>query len=98
MRKREQPNKMYTKEIRQEAVRLHEEDKWTYRQITEKYGIQDKDRVRKWVYKFRKQGEYGLLDNRGRREEYVDQDLYTQQLKRENAVLKKCLEIWKREV
>jgi len=98
MRKKEQPNKSYTKEIRQEAVRLHEDEKWTYRKITEKYGIQDKDRVRKWVYKFRKQGEYGLLDNRGRRVEYVDQELYTQQLKRENAVLKKCLEIWKREV
>ncbi|WP_063847681.1 helix-turn-helix domain-containing protein [Bacillus sp. FJAT-28004] len=63
MRKKEQPNKSYTKEIRQEAVRLHEDEKWTYRQITEKYGIQDKDRVRKWVYRFRKQGEYGLLDD-----------------------------------
>ncbi|WP_419872931.1 helix-turn-helix domain-containing protein [Candidatus Pristimantibacillus sp. PTI5] len=59
MRKREQTNKLYSNEVRKEAVRLHEEDKWTYKQITEKYGIQDKDRVRKWVYKFRKQGEYG---------------------------------------
>lgn len=30
------------------------------------------------VYKFRKQGEYGLLDNRGRREEYIDKDRYNQ--------------------
>ncbi len=71
MRKREQPNKLYSNEGRKEGVRLHEEDKWTYRQITEKYGIQDKDRVRKWVYKFRKQGEYGLLDDRGRREKSI---------------------------
>ncbi|MFX3632240.1 MAG: hypothetical protein ACE3L7_09195 [Candidatus Pristimantibacillus sp.] len=48
MRKREQTNKLYSNEVRKEAVRLHEEDKWTYKQITEKYGIQDKDRVRKW--------------------------------------------------
>lgn len=47
MRKREQPNKLYSYEVRKEAVRLHEEDRWTYKQITEKYGIQDKDRVRK---------------------------------------------------
>ncbi|MVO98704.1 helix-turn-helix domain-containing protein [Paenibacillus lutrae] len=88
MRKREQTNKLYSNEVRKEAVRLHEEDKWTYKQITEKYGIQDKDRVRKWGYKFRKQGEYGLLDNRGRREEYINKDRYNQQLQRENKVLK----------
>ena len=79
---------MYSNEVRKEAVRLHEEDNWTYKQITEKYGIQDKDRVRKSVYKFRKQGEYGLLDNRGRREEYIDKDPYNQQLQRENTILK----------
>lgn len=85
--------------MKQEAVRLHEEDKQTYRQIAEKYEIQDKDRVLHWVYKFRKQGEYGLLvDNRGRRKEYINQDRFSQQLKRENTVLKKCLEIWKREM
>lgn len=98
MAKKGQTFKSYSKEIRLEAVRLHLEEKWTYRRITEKYGIHDKHRVRKWVYKFREQGEYGLLDNRGRREEYIDQDRHNQQLKRENAVLKKCLEIWKREV
>lgn len=41
MRKLEQPNKSYTKEKRQEALRLDEEAKWTYRQITEKFRIQD---------------------------------------------------------
>ncbi|MDP1510342.1 hypothetical protein L8C07_07355 [Paenibacillus sp. CMAA1739] len=34
-----------------------------------------------------------LMDQRGRRKEYVDQDRYVQKLKRENDMLKKCLEI-----
>ncbi|ERM16295.1 hypothetical protein P615_24205, partial [Brevibacillus laterosporus PE36] len=34
----------------------------------------------------------------GRREAYIDQDRYVQKLKHENEILKKCLEIWMREV
>jgi transposase-like protein len=81
--------KSYTEEDKKEAVRLHIEEKWTYRKITEHLGIQDK---------YRELGEFGLLDQRGRREEYLDQDRYVKQLKRENEVLKKCLKIWKQEV
>jgi transposase len=90
--------KSYTEEDKKEAVRLHIEEKWTYRKITEHLGIQDKDRVKKWMRKYRELGEFGLLDQRGRREEYLDQDRYVKQLKRENEVLKKCLKIWKQEV
>ncbi|WP_028591249.1 helix-turn-helix domain-containing protein [Paenibacillus massiliensis] len=90
--------KSYTEEDKKEAIRLHVEEKWTYRQITEHLGIQDKDRVKKWMRKYRELGEYGLLDQRGRREEYMDQDRYVQRLKRENDMLKKCLEIWMQEV
>ena len=86
--------KSYTEETKKEAVRLHIEVKWTYRQITEHFEIQDKDRVKK----YRQLGEFGLLDQRGRREEYIDQDRYVKQLKRENEVIKKCLKILKREV
>lgn len=90
--------KSYSFEMKLEAVRLHEEERWTYQKIREKYGIQDKDRVRMWMYRYRKHGEYGLMDNRGRREEYKDQNRHIEQLKRENTLLKKCLEIWKRGV
>lgn len=90
--------KTYSEEMKKEAVRLHVEDGWTYRQITEHFGIQDKDRVKKWMRKFRELGDYGLLDQRGRKEEYRDQDRYVIRLKRENEVLKKCLKIWKQEV
>ncbi|GIO33278.1 MAG TPA: transposase [Paenibacillus cookii] len=89
--------KTYSEEIKMEAIRLHVEEKWTYRQINEHLGIQDKDRMKRWMRKYREQGEFGLLDQRGRRKEYLDQERYVQQLKRENAMLKKCLEIWMRE-
>jgi transposase-like protein len=83
--------------VKMEAIRLHIEEKWTYRRITEHLEIQDKGRVKRWMRKYREQGEFGLLDQRGRREEYKDQDRYVQQLKRENQMLKKGLEIWKQE-
>ncbi|MGG3865486.1 IS3 family transposase, partial [Aneurinibacillus aneurinilyticus] len=71
--------KTYSEELKLEAIRLHVEEKWTYRQINDHLGIQDKDRMRK----YREQGEFGLLDQRGRRKEYLDQERYVQQLKRE---------------
>ncbi|MHA2853820.1 transposase [Paenibacillus lautus] len=86
--------KQYSKEVKLEAIRLHVEEKWTYRQINEHLGIQDKDRMKRWMRKYREQGEFGLLDQRGRRKEYIDQDRYVQKLKRENEMLKKCWEIW----
>ncbi|MFE5321844.1 helix-turn-helix domain-containing protein [Paenibacillus sp. NPDC056579] len=88
----------YPEETKLEAIRLHLVEKWTYRQITEHLAIQDKDRVKKWMRKYREEGEFGLLDQRGRRTEYIDKDREHKKLERENAMLKKCLEIWKREV
>ncbi|MEV2909303.1 hypothetical protein [Paenibacillus larvae] len=49
--------------------------------------------MKKWMRKYREKSEFGLLDQRGRRQEYIDQDRYVNQLKRENEMLKKCLEI-----
>jgi transposase len=90
--------KTYSDETKREAIRLHVEEKWSYRKINEHFGIQDKDRMKVWMRKYRQQGVYGLLDQRGRRTEYIDKDRAYQQLKRENSILKKCLEIWKQEV
>ncbi|QOS98320.1 helix-turn-helix domain-containing protein [Brevibacterium sp. JNUCC-42] len=57
--------------------------KWTHKQIAEHLGINDKDRVKVWMRKYRKQGEFGLLDERGRREVYLDQDRYVHKIERE---------------
>jgi transposase-like protein len=34
--------KRYSETLKLEAIRLHVEEKWTYRQINEHFGIQDK--------------------------------------------------------
>ncbi|MFK4171132.1 helix-turn-helix domain-containing protein [Paenibacillus lautus] len=98
MAKKGQKYKSYSDEVKKEAIRLHVEEKWTYRRNNGHFEIQDKDRVKKWMRKYRELGEFGLLDQRGRREEHLDQDRYVQKLKRENEMLKKCLEIWMKEV
>ncbi|MDH6425469.1 MULTISPECIES: transposase [unclassified Paenibacillus] len=90
--------KSYSDEIKKEAIRLHVEEKWTYRKITEHFQFQDQGRVKKWMKRYRELGEFRLLDQRGHREEYIDQDRYVQKLKRDNEMLKKCLEIWMQEV
>ncbi|WP_315372148.1 transposase [Paenibacillus xylanexedens] len=89
--------KMYSEKIKKEAIRLHTVEGWTYRKINEHLGIHDPGRMKRWMRKHREQGEFGLMDQRGRRNEYLDQERYVQKLKRENALLKKCLVIWKEE-
>lgn len=61
--------KSYTEELKMEAIRLHIEDKWTYRQITEHLGIQVKDRMKVWMRQYRKKGQFGLLDSKGKTED-----------------------------
>ena len=68
------------------------EEGWTYRQITNHLGIADVCRVKVWMRKFRKLDEFGLLDQRGRQEEYIDENRHIQSLKRENEMLKS---VWK---
>lgn len=89
--------KTYSEELKAEAIHLHVEEKWTYRQINEHFAIHDKQRMKKWMRKYREKGEFGLLDQRGRCQHYIDQDRYVNQLKWENEMLKKCLEIWMKE-
>ncbi|ALS23653.1 MULTISPECIES: IS3 family transposase [Paenibacillus] len=45
--------KTYSEEMKAEAIRLHAEEKWTYGQINEHLGIQDKQRMKKWMKKYR---------------------------------------------
>ncbi|KJD43827.1 transposase [Paenibacillus sp. RC73] len=96
--KKGQKFKEYTFETKVEAIRLHIEEGWTYRKLMEKFGIADRHRLKEWMRKYKELGEFGLMDQRGRRKEYMDQDRYVQKLKRENDMLKKCLEIWMQEM
>lgn len=90
--------KEYSYETKLEAIRLHVIEGWTYRTIMERFGITDRHRLKVWMRKYRELGEFGLMDQQGRREEYIDQDRKVQRLKRENEMLKKCLEIWMQEM
>ncbi|MGC5328997.1 helix-turn-helix domain-containing protein [Brevibacillus sp. SYSU BS000544] len=81
-----------------EAIRLYIEEGWSNRKIMGHLGIPDRRRIPIWIRKFKQLGEFGLLDQRGRREEYIDKDRYLQKLERENSMLKKCLKIWIQEV
>jgi transposase-like protein len=95
--KKGQKFQSYSQERKKKAIEQKLSGK-TYRQVAEDLGIQDKDRVKVWMRKYKQLGEYGLLDQRGRREEYIDENRENQKLKRENEMLKKCLEIWMKEV
>lgn len=57
-----QKYKSYPESMKMEAIRLHLEEKWTYRQITEHFGIQDKDRVKKWMKTYKQFGEFRFQD------------------------------------
>ncbi|MDF2647256.1 MAG: transposase [Paenibacillus sp.] len=92
--KKGQKYKAYEESIKVDAIRLHVEEGWSYQKIANHLKINDKDRVKIWMRKYKQLGQFGLLDQRGRREEYINQDKYVQKLKRDNAMLKKCLKIW----
>ncbi|PPA80864.1 transposase [Brevibacillus laterosporus] len=68
--------KSYPESLKMEDIRLHMEERGTY-----KLEIQDKDRLKKWMRKYRQQGVFGLLDRRGRCQTFIDQDRYVQKLK-----------------
>jgi transposase len=88
--------KTYSQETKLKAIQLKLSGK-TKSQIMEELGIEDEGRIKVWMRKYRQLGEYGLMDNRGRREDYIDEERHTQKLKKENDILKKCLEIWMQE-
>ncbi|WP_317968518.1 helix-turn-helix domain-containing protein [Paenibacillus sp. CCS19] len=70
----------------------------TKEKVAETLEIVDVDRLKVWMRRYKQMGEFGLMDTRGKRKEYVDQDRYVKRLELENAVLKKWLAITKAEV
>jgi transposase len=89
--------KHYPISLKIEAVRLHEEEGWSYRKVTEQLGIHDAGRVKRWVKKYRLQGTEGLQDGRGKPHRVkTEQDRKIRRLEMEVDVLKKWLEILNR--
>ena len=96
MAKKGQKFKTYSFELKKQAIEMRLQGQ-TKKAIAEKLGIDDVDRIKVWMRKYRKKGEYGLLDQRGRRDEYIDQERYIRKLEMENDVLKKWLVILNQE-
>ncbi|MGC5773350.1 hypothetical protein [Paenibacillus pabuli] len=55
--------KTYSEKIKNEAIRLHTVEGWTYRKINEHLGIHGPGRMKRWMRKYREQGEFGLMDH-----------------------------------
>ncbi|MEK8133173.1 helix-turn-helix domain-containing protein [Paenibacillus filicis] len=91
--------KHYPESVKAEAIRLHVKEGWSYRKITEHLDIQDKDRVKKWMRKYREQGEASFEDKRGNPfRSKTEQERELRRLQLEVDVLKKWLQILNQEV
>jgi transposase-like protein len=90
--------KHYPESLKAEAIRLHMVEGWSYRKISEHLGIQDRDRVKVWMRKYRRQGASAFEDKRGNpfRAE-TEQERELRRLQLEIDVLKKWLQILNRE-
>ena len=86
--------KHYPLATKLEAVRMYQEERKSYTEITEDLHIVDPERVRKWVREYRRKGETAFgrgpqLKKRGRPPKPKDKDAYIAQLEMENDLLKK---------
>ena len=58
--------KHYSLELKLEAMRMFYEEGKTRKEITEALDIYDRDRVKKWLRRYRREGEAAFLKKRGR--------------------------------
>ena len=89
-------NSTYSFELKKKAVEMRLQG-IPKAKIAEELGIQDVGRLKIWMRKYREQGDFGLMEHRGRRKEYKDLEREVKRLRLENDVLKKWLEILARE-
>jgi transposase-like protein len=81
--------KHYEVEIKQEAVRMFLEEHFTYAIIAKKLGIRKADRIRAWVRMYRHEGELSFYKPIGRPLKEQTEQRELEQLRMENALLKK---------
>jgi transposase-like protein len=92
MTKKGQKHVSYSFEVKKKAVEMRMNG-MTKKQVAEELGIHDLDRLKIWMRKYKAEGEYGLVDQRGKRKTYVDRERYIRKLEVENAALKKVVQI-----
>jgi transposase len=86
--------KHYAVATKLEAIRLYQEEGKTQKEITTLLGIQDPDRVRKWLAMYRREGAAGFQGGtsqrkRGRPPKRENREAYIARLEMENDLLKK---------
>ncbi|WP_206110301.1 helix-turn-helix domain-containing protein [Paenibacillus aquistagni] len=97
MAKKGQTFVSYSFETKKRAIEMRLE--WmTKKKVAEELGIADIGRLKVWMRRYNQMGDFGLMDHRGKRERYIDENRYIKRLEMENAVLKKWLAITKAEV
>lgn len=87
--------KQYPKWMKEQAIKMFYEEGKTRREITEHFGIIDKDRVKKWLRQYRKEGFESFSKPKGRpintsRTEQTPEERI-KQLEMENELLRSFL-------
>jgi transposase len=93
MTRKRKPYKTYTKEFKQEAIRLMEESGRPAAEIAQELGIR-RNQLYKWKEQLQNQGEDAFKGQRGRPKKERQSELTT--LRQENERLKEELEILKK--
>ena len=79
----------YQVEIKQEAVRLVEEERMPYTAVADKLNIRRADRIKAWVRMYRREGELSFHKPIGRPLKREREEREVERLRMENALLKK---------
>ena len=79
----------YPMETKLEAVRFHEEAGLTYAQVAERLGIRQAAVIERWYHAYRQEGEAAFLKHSGRPRKDQAEAQTIEQLRMENALLKK---------
>ncbi|MDX1252959.1 MAG: transposase [Gammaproteobacteria bacterium] len=93
MTRKRKPYKTYTREFKQEAIRMMEEPDRPAAELARELGIR-RNQLYKWKEQLRGEGEQACSGNRGRPKKESQSELAT--LRQENERLKEALEILKK--
>lgn len=79
----------YPVEVKQEAVRLVEEEHRSYAEVAELLGLRKAERIEVWVAMYRREGELSFHKRIGRPPKVETEQSELERLRMENALLKK---------
>ena len=79
----------YSRELKEQAVRMHVEQGMTYPAITQALGLRDPNRAKVWVRAYRREGWTTFIKPQGRPRAADREQAELARLRMENALLKK---------